>query len=119
VLVVEDEGVVRELIARDLAARGYTVLTAAAGVEALAVADGHPGSIELVVTDVVMPGMGGPEVMRQLAVTRPETKAVYMSGYTERAVADELGRCPLLQKPFNASTLAGTIREVLDVAAAA
>ncbi|HEX2045492.1 MAG TPA: PAS domain S-box protein [Gaiellaceae bacterium] len=119
VLVVEDEGVVRQLIARDLAGRGYTVLTAATGLEALAVADGHAGPIEVVVTDVVMPGMGGLELMRRLAEARPDTKVVYMSGYAERAVADELAPCPLLQKPFNASALAAKIREVLDVAAAA
>jgi PAS domain S-box-containing protein len=119
VLVVEDEEVVRDLIGRDLTGRGYSVLTAGTGREALAVAAEHDGAIDLVVTDVVMPEMGGLELMQRLVAARPGIKVVYMSGYTERAVADGAVPRPLLQKPFNASTLADTIREVLDVAPAA
>jgi two-component system, cell cycle sensor histidine kinase and response regulator CckA len=119
VLVVEDEEVVRDLIGRDLTGRGYSILTAGTGREALAVAAGHDGAIDLVVTDVVMPEMGGLELMQRLTAARPGIKVVYMSGYTERAVADGVVPRPLLQKPFNASTLADTIREVLDVAPAA
>ncbi len=119
VLVVEDEEVVRDLIGRDLTGRGYAVLTAGTGSEALAVASAHEGAIDLVVTDVVMPEMGGLELMQRLTAARPGIKVVYMSGYTERAVVDEVVPWPLLQKPFNASTLADKIREVLDVAPAA
>ncbi|HYY75048.1 MAG TPA: PAS domain S-box protein [Gaiellaceae bacterium] len=119
VLVVEDEKVVRDLIGRDLTGRGYAVLTAGTGVEALAVAAAHEGAIDLVVTDVVMPEMGGLELTQRLAAERPGIKVVYMSGYTELALAGEVASRPLLQKPFNASMLADTIREVLDVAPAA
>jgi nitrogen-specific signal transduction histidine kinase/CheY-like chemotaxis protein len=119
VLVVEDERLVRDLISEELSRRGYEVLAAANGVDALHLARGHDGRIDVVVSDVVMPEMGGPELTRELTALLPGIRVVYMSGYSELAVTDEIGPWPLLQKPFNARSLAGKIREVLDVAPAA
>jgi PAS domain S-box-containing protein len=119
VLVVEDEHVVRSLLSEDLARRGYTVLTADNGVEALALACAPESRIDVVVTDVIMPEMGGIELARELTAAHPGLRVIYMSGYSERTVAEGVGPWPLLQKPFNASALAATIREVLDVAPAA
>jgi two-component system cell cycle sensor histidine kinase/response regulator CckA len=119
VLVVEDERLVRNLISEELSRRGYEVLAAANGVDALHLARGHDGRIDVVVSDVVMPEMGGPELTRELIALLPGIRVVYMSGYSELAVTDDIGPWPLLQKPFNARLLAGKIREVLDVAPAA
>jgi two-component system cell cycle sensor histidine kinase/response regulator CckA len=119
VLVVEDERLVRDLIARDLGKRGYAVLTAENGNEALAIVSRRAEPIDLLLTDVVMPELGGPELAARLTAEQPCLKVVYMTGYAERAVVGELAPWPLLQKPFNAGALAGAIREVLDAAAAA
>jgi CheY-like chemotaxis protein len=114
VLVVEDERLVRDLIARDLGERGYTVLTAENGAEALEIASGRSEPVDLVLTDVVMPELGGPELAARLTAEQPGLKVVYMTGYAERAVVGELAPWPLLQKPFNVGALADTLREVLD-----
>jgi two-component system, cell cycle sensor histidine kinase and response regulator CckA len=119
VLVVEDEELVRKLIAEELSRRGYRVLTAPNGVDALTLARTHEGRIDLVVTDVIMPEMGGLELTQRLTALLPGIRVVYMSGYSERAVTDDVGPWPLLQKPFSTGALAGKIREVLDVAPAA
>jgi PAS domain S-box-containing protein len=119
VLVVEDERLVRDLIAEELSRRGYSVLTALNGADALALAETHDGGIDVVVTDVIMPEMGGLELTQRLTALRPGIRVVYMSGYSERAVTDDVGPWPLLQKPFSTGSLAGKIREVLDVAPAA
>ena len=114
VLVVEDERLVRDLIARDLGERGYTVVTAENGAEALKVASGGGESIDLLLTDVVMPELGGLELAARLTAEQPGLKVVYMTGYAERAVVGELAPWPLLQKPFNVGALADTLRKVLD-----
>jgi PAS domain S-box-containing protein len=119
VLVVEDERLVRDLIAEELSRRGYRVLTALNGADALTLAGGHDGRIDVVVTDVIMPEMGGLELTQRLSAALPGIRVVYMSGYSERAVTDDGGPWPLLQKPFSTGTLAAKIREVLDVAPAA
>jgi two-component system, cell cycle sensor histidine kinase and response regulator CckA len=118
VLVVEDERLVRELIARNLAERGYEVVTAANGAEALELAGAREEGIDLLLTDVVMPELGGPELAARLTAHRPHLKVVYMTGYAERAVAGELAPWPLLQKPFDVGTLAEAVRDVLDNASA-
>jgi two-component system cell cycle sensor histidine kinase/response regulator CckA len=118
VLVVEDERLVRDLIARDLGKRGYAVLTAESGKDALEAVSGRAEPIDLLLTDVVMPDLGGPELAARLTAEQPALKVVYMTGYAERAVVGELAPWPLLQKPFNVGALADTIREVLDAAAA-
>jgi len=117
ILLVEDEPQVRALARRVLEACGYTVLEAARGDEALQCCQQHAEPIHLLLTDVVMPGMGGPAVARLMARVHPEIKVLYMSGYTDAAVARhgmlEAGAA-LLQKPFTPTTLAQQVRRVLD-----
>ncbi len=117
VLLVEDEEDVRDLAREILEMSGYTVLEARHGREALAVNDRHAGPIHLLLTDVVMPEMGGRALADHLGPRRPEMRALYMSGYT----GDALGRhgvleanVALLRKPFTPEVLARRVREVLD-----
>jgi len=117
IVLVEDAEPVR-LLAREFLGRlGYTVLEAGDGVEALAIAKGHKGSIHLLLTDVVMPGLGGPQLAEALLAQHPELKVLYMSGYTDNAIAQhgalESGIF-LLEKPFTKETLARKMREVLE-----
>jgi two-component system, cell cycle sensor histidine kinase and response regulator CckA len=90
------------------------VLTAVNGAEALEAVARRREPIDLLLTDVVMPDLGGPELAARLTAAQPGLKVVYMTGYAERAVAGELAPWPLLQKPFDVGALADTIREVLD-----
>jgi two-component system, cell cycle sensor histidine kinase and response regulator CckA len=115
VLLVEDEESVRQLVRETLVAKGYRVVEAQNGESGVAAAAKHDGKIDLVITDVVMPGMGGRELVKQLALTRPETKVLYLSGYTEEAISEgtiESGAA-FLQKPFTLQTLSRKVREVL------
>jgi two-component system, cell cycle sensor histidine kinase and response regulator CckA len=116
VLVAEDEPLVRVLVRKTLAQAGYRVLEAGGGEEALQLAARHDGTIHLLVTDVVMPGMSGRELMRRLADVRPNVKVLYMSGYSDEAVARhgvlDAGTA-FMQKPFTPSVLARRVREVL------
>lgn len=116
-LLVEDEDAVRALARQSLEKRGYKVLEAGNGREALALAESYEGPLHLLVTDVVMPQMSGRQLVEEIVPRRPELKVLLMSGYTEDAVvrhgiAD--ARANYLQKPFTLSTLARKIREVLD-----
>jgi len=117
VLVVEDEEALRRVAARALAAAGYSVLSAADGEEALRAVAQHSGAIDLLVTDVVMPGMGGATLAQELTVRRPELKILYMSGYTDDAIVRhgvlEAG-IHFLAKPFTAPDVTRKVREVLD-----
>ena len=121
VLLVEDEENVRQLARRILVEHGYTVLTARNGAEALHLSNEHKDPIELMLTDVIMPLMSGPELARRQARLRPEMKLLYMSGYTDEAIARhgllESGT-RLLQKPFTPALLLARVREVLDNALA-
>jgi two-component system cell cycle sensor histidine kinase/response regulator CckA len=116
VLLVEDEDMVRALVHRNLERLGYEVLVARHGEEALELAEQCSGAIDLLLTDVVMPGLGGPEVARRLSATRPGLRVLYLSGYaaieSEQPAAAPLG--PLLQKPFALDALARKVREVID-----
>ena len=116
ILLVEDEQGVRKLIAGLLASRGYTVLEAERGEEALRLAATHGGSVDLAVVDVVMPEMSGPELVRQIGTVRPKMRVLYISGHTEEAIA--LHGLPesvaFLRKPFVSDSLASKVREVLD-----
>ena len=116
VLLVEDEESVRELVRDTLAGKGYRVIAADNGEAGLAAAAQHEGMIDLVITDVVMPGMGGREMVRRLAATRDRIKILYLSGYTEDTmVADgaaESGTA-FLQKPFTLQHLSRKVREIL------
>jgi PAS domain S-box-containing protein len=117
VLLVEDESRVRDVAKLVLESKRYTVLAASSPDEALAASDQHRGPIHLLVSDVVMPGMSGPELTRVLAGRRPELKVLLISGYSEDAVAAEgfsLGDAGFLQKPFSPDDLAAAVREVLD-----
>ncbi len=116
VLLVEDEESVRQLVRETLQARGYRVVEAENGEAGLAAAAKHEGKIDIVITDVVMPGTGGRELVKQLATTRPETKVLYLSGYTEDAIVSEgaIERgTAFLQKPFTLQNLSRKVREVL------
>ena len=120
-LLVEDDAGVRELALTALRAQGYEVLAAADGREALEIAESRIGDVALLVTDVVMPNMGGPELARQLQQRWPAIRVLYMSGYTDDAVvrqgvlADDVA---FLQKPFTPMRLVQTVRQVLDTEAA-
>ena len=117
ILLVEDEDEVRELVARMLQRSGYTVLAAPDPRAALDLSDRHPGAIHLLLTDVVMPEMSGRQLHDRLAVARPETRVIYMSGYTDEALGRHGVLEPevvLLQKPFRFTELAQKIREALD-----
>ena len=116
VLVVEDEAGVRELACQFLRVKGYNVLEAEGGLEALAVSRSHPGAIHLLLSDMVMPKMSGEELAVQLRAARPETRVAFMSGYSEFSRGD-LGKgfpeAPVLQKPFSPASLVEIVREAL------
>lgn len=116
VLVVDDGDILRDLTRRLLERRGYTVLVAASAVEAIHQFDEHP-SIQLILTDVVMPGMSGPALAQLLLERRPGLKVIYMSGYTDEAIVQHgvLPGIAFLPKPFTASAIARKLRETLDV----
>jgi PAS domain S-box-containing protein len=117
ILLVEDEANLRRLGRQALENHGYTVLEAADGASAIQLSDAHPGPIHLLLTDVIMPGMNGRELAHRISAPRPETKVLYMSGYTENAVGHngtlDAG-VNLLQKPFTLPALKAKVREVLD-----
>jgi two-component system, cell cycle sensor histidine kinase and response regulator CckA len=114
ILLVEDAGDVRAVAGEMLREEGYTVLEAENGADALGVARRHPAVIDLLVTDVVMPEMGGCELVRRLTSERPDMRVLYVSGYTDDSIKnyDALGAA-FLEKPFNSLTLARKVREVL------
>jgi CheY-like chemotaxis protein len=117
VFVVEDEEKVRKLIVEILGRQGYKVLEASHGDEALLIHEKHDGTIHLILVDVVMPGMSGSELAKHLASLHPETKILYMSGYTDNAIVHHgiLARgVNYIQKPFTVDGLARRVREVLD-----
>ena len=118
ILVAEDETAVRLFVERVLTGAGYRVLTATAGAEALATARSTP-EIDLLFTDVVMPGMSGVQLAAGLAITHPNLPVIYASGYSEEGVLRSLGEshAPYIPKPFTSSELLGRVREVLDRAA--
>jgi two-component system cell cycle sensor histidine kinase/response regulator CckA len=112
ILLVEDAPVVRELATRGLEGRGYTVLTAAHPLEALALA--QTADYDLLVTDVVMPHMRGGELARQLSGERPDLKVLFMSGYSDGEELLDGPATAFLQKPFGLDELAATVRQLLD-----
>jgi nitrogen-specific signal transduction histidine kinase/CheY-like chemotaxis protein len=117
ILLVEDDTAVRELALRVLKARGYVVLQARDGRAALNVETGHAGDIHLLLTDVLMPGLSGPDLAQRFVRRRPAMKVLYMSGFgRQMAVASRLiGRqTSFLQKPFTPDMLALNVRDLLD-----
>ena len=115
VLVVEDESAFRDLLREGLQARGYKVLEAVNGIDALRVAEQFRGEIRMLVTDIIMPHMSGPELVSALRKLRPYTKVLYMSGYSSDDVNEESSsnELTLMQKPFQIDQLAGRIGEIL------
>ncbi len=117
ILLVEDEAVVRAVTLEMLQAYGYRVLTAGHPAEALLMSERHPGPIDILVTDVVMPGLNGVELADRLTAVRPEMKVLYVSGYPGEALLGRAGPDPgrpFLPKPYMADALARKVREVLD-----
>jgi PAS domain S-box-containing protein len=116
VLLAEDNGAVRQAVGRMLKGFGYTVLSARNGETALRMAQKYEGPIHLLLSDVVMPGMSAEELRAGFAALRPESRILFMSGYTDDAVVREgihHGRIPFIQKPFTATDIAVRIRTVL------
>ena len=117
VLIAEDDAILRPLVRALLEKLGYRVLEGGNAAEALESARRHQGPIHLLVADVVMPGASGRDLARELAQSRPATKVLYVSGYTDDAIVHhgmlEEG-LNFLQKPFTPSALARKLREVLD-----
>jgi PAS domain S-box-containing protein len=117
VLLVEDEEVLRNLGRRVLELGGYTVLVARDGIEALRLCEGLDSPVDLVVTDVVMPRMGGRQLAERVAALYPSAKVLYMSGYTDDVVVRNgvsEAKMSFLQKPYSPSALLRHVREVLD-----
>ena len=115
ILLVEDEPALRTLAVESLKKLGYSVLQAGNGLEALAVADQHSGNIDVVVADIVMPRMGGPELVEKLREKRSGFAVIFMSGYTESSVLENArigSEAVLLNKPFSTETLAAKISEL-------
>jgi CheY-like chemotaxis protein len=116
ILLVEDEEAVRRLVRATLERRGYHVLVASDGPEALQI-ERQAEHIDLVLTDLVMPQMSGMEVARRVRESRPGTRVLFMSGYTDRSL-QETGQLPdeieVLQKPFTSAVLAARVRRALE-----
>ncbi len=119
ILLVEDEEAVRSFAARALKLRGYNVLEASGGEEALAIVRAATAPIHLLITDVVMPNMDGPTLVRNARKLSPQTRVIYMSGYAEETFrrnderAEELHFLP---KPFGLKQLAAKVKDVLSSA---
>ena len=116
ILVAEDEAGVRELACQFLRVKGYTVLEAKDGREALEIATKHSGPIHLLLSDMVMPKMNGGELAGRLKAIRPKIRVAFMSGYSEFSrgeMGSEFPRAPVLQKPFSPASLVGIVREAL------
>jgi CheY-like chemotaxis protein len=117
ILLVEDEGGVRELVRKILERYGYRVLPARDAAEAIAIEESHQGVIHVLLTDIVMPGLNGPDLAQRLVRRRPAMPVIYMSGFAHHGavgVGSVSERTCFLQKPFPAETLAATVRECLD-----
>ena len=116
ILLVEDEEGLRALNARGLASRGYTVLEASNGVEAIEVLEQREGEIDLVVSDVVMPEMDGPTLLKEMRRRNPDLKMIFVSGYAEDAFEKNLpagGQFAFLPKPFTLRQLVAAVKEAM------
>ena len=118
ILVVDDEPSVLALVRTMLWRAGFTVLEAPGGDEALSLASGHTEPIQLLLTDVLMPGINGYALAEKITAVRPETKVLFMTGYRDKVVLESTGRpisdSPLIRKPFTAHNLVAKIEEMLE-----
>jgi hypothetical protein len=117
ILVVEDERMVRKAVCRILSGHGYRVLEAGHGGDALLLAETHPGAIDLMLSDIIMPGIGGKELSTRVLAHHPAMKVIFMSGYSDESIVDRGVLAPgthFLQKPFPSQTVLTKVREVLD-----
>jgi DNA-binding response OmpR family regulator len=117
-LVVENEGAIKTLLQMALERHGYVVLSAESGSEALSLAAAHQGPIDLLITDVVMPDLRGPDLARRLVAQRPGLSTLFMSGYMDDTLAEDTSALAVLvdfiHKPFLPSALLAKVREMLD-----
>ncbi|MDB5312279.1 MAG: Blue-light-activated protein [Gemmataceae bacterium] len=120
VLLVEDQDAIRKLFQMALTAQGYRVVAAPAGEEAIRICSAHPGPVDVLVTDVNLPGMKGPELTRVLQGSRPGLKVLYLSGYGSDVCTSGPtgGMLHFLQKPFQLDVLARKVRDMLAPAPA-
>jgi DNA-binding response OmpR family regulator len=118
-LVVENEAAIKALVQLALERHGYLVLSAESGSEALSLAAAHQGPIDLLITDVVMPDLRGPELARRLTAGRPGLSTLFMSGYMEDTLEEDTTLLPglvdFIHKPFLPSALIAKVREMLDL----
>ena len=116
ILVLEDETALRGLVREVLVRRGYTVLDTGNPAEAIAICEQRGETIDLLITDVIMPGMNGPQVVERISRLHPEMRVLYTSGYTAKALIEHgVGqRFSFFAKPFSPEALASKVREVLD-----
>jgi len=117
VLLVEDEEVIRRVVTESLERQGYKVIAVEDGSQAIAICERQDQAIDLLLTDVVMPLMSGPQLVQRVASLRPDLRVLYVSGYTDRALVHQGQRASgtaFLQKPFTPDALARKVREVLD-----
>jgi DNA-binding NtrC family response regulator len=120
ILVVEDEDDIRDMVREFLERKGYIVVAANNGNDALQVAQRYKGAIHLLLTDVVMPQVGGPELAQQIKSMRPRIKILFTSGFPDHAAINENftdQSATILQKPYPLNTLASRIRQMLDTTA--
>jgi two-component system, cell cycle sensor histidine kinase and response regulator CckA len=117
ILIVEDESAVRKLMCKTLRKAGYKILEAADGLQALSLCERYGEAIHLVVTDVIMPGISGPELVKSLGSLHPESKTMFISGYTRafKPMTAGVQPAPFLAKPFTPRSLALKVREVLTL----
>lgn len=114
ILLIDDEPAVRSIVLRVLTRAKYRVLEAASGEDALKIAEAHDGPIDLVITDMFMPGLRGPEVVQRLAPKRPGLRALFMSGYADQDARTGVpAGANFLNKPFSGQELASVVDAVL------
>ena len=117
ILLVDDEETVRRFSSRVLQKQGFEIVSAGTGPEAIAAADGRAYAIDLLLTDVMMPGMNGCELAELLLARKPSLRVLFISGYAEDVLASNVGLIPVaafLAKPFKPKALFTKVREVLD-----
>ena len=112
-LLVEDEEAIRAIAARALSAKGYRVLSASSGLEAAEIFAERGAEIDLLLTDVIMPELDGPSLVKQIRAERPDLKVIFMSGYADGASVDDLGGARFLPKPFTLKALAEAVKQEL------